>query len=76
MTYKELLREGWETVKDVARPTVHVVKLSWRETFKLFRRSVLPAIWERIVGIVIFGLLIGIIAGIVKVWYLLMSLAR
>jgi predicted membrane chloride channel (bestrophin family) len=76
VTYKELLREAWETTKDLARPAVGVARLSWRETFRVFQKSVVPAIWERLVGLFIFGLVCAFLVMLFKLWYELMRFSR
>jgi predicted membrane chloride channel (bestrophin family) len=76
VTYKELLREGWDTTKDLVKSTAGVARVSWREAFGLFRKSVVPAIWERIVGLFILGLACAILVVLFKIWYELMRISR
>jgi predicted membrane chloride channel (bestrophin family) len=76
MTCKEMLREGWDATKDLVRSTAGVARVSWREAFKLFRKSVVPAILERIVGLFIFGLVCAFLVVLFKIWYGLMRISK
>jgi hypothetical protein len=74
--YKDLLTDAWDTVKDIARPAVRTAKVSWREAFRIFRHSVGPAIWERIVGLAIMCLVATFLVTVFKIWVALARLTK
>lgn len=51
------LREAWDTVRGIAGAAVR--RLSWRESFKIFRDSILTGLGERLVGVVVVAVAIG-----------------
>ena len=73
MTYRELVTEAWETVKDATRPAAMMGRVTWRAAFGLLRRSIGPAILERFVGLVVMA---AVIVGFVELWALLVGLMR
>jgi multisubunit Na+/H+ antiporter MnhF subunit len=55
---------------------VRTVKVSWREAFRIFRHSVGPAIWERIVGLAIMCLVATFLVTVFKIWVALARLTK
>jgi hypothetical protein len=55
---RDLVRDAWDVVVDVAGPARRTAKVTWREAMRILRRSLLPGLLERIVGSLLFAVLI------------------
>ena len=67
-------RFAWDVVRDIAGPATKPIQLSWREAMRILRKSVAPALWERLVGFCIFVLALAILyigLQLTRLWRLL-----
>jgi hypothetical protein len=68
MTYKDLLREAWETIKSTTTTPTKQAPLTWQEVFRLFRRSVVLAIWKFFIGFSVFVICLVVLLTAMRVW--------
>jgi hypothetical protein len=68
MTYKEMLRITWETIKEVTNAPLSREPMSWKEAFRLFRRSILLGLWRCVFGFSMFIVFFLLAMTIFRVW--------
>jgi hypothetical protein len=76
MTYKEMLKEAWETVKEVTSTPLSPQKLTWKEVFRLLRRSLVLGLWRGLVGFVVFFVMLFAVLAVLKLWAEIVHLLR
>lgn len=76
MTYKELLRETWKTIKEVTSSPLVPEKPTWKEAFRILRQSILLGVWKCVFGFVIFFAAFLIVVTVLRAWALVIHLAR
>lgn len=76
MTYKELLRETWETIKEVTSTPLSPEKMTWKEAFRILRRSLLLGLWRCFVGFAVFFVLFLAVVTFLRAWAVVMHLVR
>lgn len=76
MTYKEMLKEAWETIKEVTATPLKREPFTWKDTFRLFRRSLVFGILRCIFGFVVFFGLLLIFLAFVRIWDELLRFVR
>jgi len=69
MDVKDLLRDSWDTVKDIARLPVRTAKVTWRQAFKLFEKSLGTAILERVAGFIVLALIVAALVVLIGLSY-------
>jgi hypothetical protein len=62
--WKRLFTEAKETVGGLVKFTVK--RLTWKESLRLLKKSIVPALWERTVGFVIFAIAMLVFVTIVR----------
>ena len=63
---RDLAGDAWDVVRDIAGPAGRTVRMTWSEAMRLLRKSLIPALIERLVGILVFGMLVAFVVVIMR----------
>lgn len=73
---RDLARDAWDVVRDIAGPAGRTARLSWREAMRILRRSIVPVLVERVIGICIFSVMVAFAVMILRLMGLLSTVGR
>ncbi len=73
---RDLARDTWEVVRDIAGPAGRTARLSWREAMRILRRSLVPVLVERVIGICIFSALVAVVVMILQLMGFIHSVGK
>jgi hypothetical protein len=73
---RDLASDAWDVARDIAGPAGRTARITWRESMRLLRRSLVPGLVERLVGLCIFTMLVAFVVVIMRLVGMLSGAGR
>jgi hypothetical protein len=73
---RDLARDAWDVVRDIAGPAGRPARMTWSEAMRLLRRSLIPGLIERLVGLCVFTVMVALVVMIMRLIGLLNGAGR